>query len=74
MQLHAIAAAVKAAKKAAQGETEKGVALAPAAKDFKLWYSSSNSYDTEEVEDERRFAPIHILYSVPTDSLKQKTR
>jgi hypothetical protein len=55
-------------------ETEKGVALAPSAKDLKPWYSSSNSDKTEEVEDERRFAQIHILHSAPTDSLKQKTR
>ncbi|KIK05072.1 hypothetical protein K443DRAFT_373534 [Laccaria amethystina LaAM-08-1] len=54
LEHNAIAAAIKAAKKAVPEETEKGVALAPSAKDLKPWYSSSNSDKTEEVEDERR--------------------
>jgi len=58
---NAIAAAIKAAKKAVPGETEKGVALAPSTKDLK---PSNNSDKTEEVEDERRFAPVHILLCV----------
>ena len=41
-------------KNAVPGETEKGVALAPPAKDLKLWFSSRNSDKTEEVEDERK--------------------
>ncbi|EDR03685.1 uncharacterized protein LACBIDRAFT_306769 [Laccaria bicolor S238N-H82] len=54
LEHNAIAAAIKATKKATPAETEKGVALAPSAKDLKPWYSASNSDKTEEVEDERR--------------------
>ena len=41
-------------EKAVPRETEKGVALAPSAKDLKLRFSSRNSDKTEEVEDERK--------------------
>jgi len=49
-----ISAAIKASTKAAPSETEKGVPLAPSAKDLKPWYSERNSDKTEDVEDDKR--------------------
>ena len=47
-------AAIKATKKATPAETEKGVPLAPSAKDLKPWYSERTREPAEEVEDEKR--------------------
>ncbi|KAG5637598.1 hypothetical protein H0H81_003989 [Sphagnurus paluster] len=49
-----IAAAIKATKKAEPAETEKGVPLAPSAKDLKPWYSERRSEALEETSDARR--------------------
>lgn len=46
-----IAASVKATKKA-PAETEKGVPLAPSAKDLNPWYSTDRD-KVEEVENEK---------------------
>ena len=53
---NAIAAAVKATRKADPSETDKGVPLAPSAKDLKPWYSEKRkeSQNDEEEPDERR--------------------
>ncbi|KAF8959812.1 hypothetical protein BDZ97DRAFT_1666698 [Flammula alnicola] len=53
LELNAIAAAVKVSKKGA-AETEKGVPLAPSAKDLKPWYSAPAQDAPEEIEDEKR--------------------
>ncbi|KDR70040.1 hypothetical protein GALMADRAFT_35279, partial [Galerina marginata CBS 339.88] len=47
------AIAVKVSKKPA-AETEKGVPLAPSAKDLKPWYSERTKDKPEEVEDDRK--------------------
>jgi hypothetical protein len=54
---NAIAAAIKASKKADPSETDKGVPLAPSAKDLNPWYSEKHkeSHDDEE-PDERKCA------------------
>ncbi|KAF9482915.1 hypothetical protein BDN70DRAFT_800562 [Pholiota conissans] len=57
LELSAITAAVKLSKKA-PAETEKGVALAPSAKDLNPWYSSvgreKDKQEDVDVEDEKR--------------------
>ncbi|KAF8236867.1 hypothetical protein L208DRAFT_1356852 [Tricholoma matsutake] len=55
-QQNAIATAIKATKKADPSETDKGVPLAPSAKDLKPWYSEkrTDSNYNEEEPDERR--------------------
>ncbi|KAJ3515564.1 hypothetical protein NLJ89_g1671 [Agrocybe chaxingu] len=50
----AIAAAIRASKKTGPAETEKGVPLAPSAKDLKPWYSERTKDQVEEVEEEKR--------------------
>ncbi|KAF8060701.1 hypothetical protein FPV67DRAFT_1673550 [Lyophyllum atratum] len=50
----AITAAIRATKKAEPAETEKGVPLAPSAKDLKPWYSERSKDQAEETPDERR--------------------
>ncbi|CAA7266442.1 unnamed protein product [Cyclocybe aegerita] len=50
----AIAAAIRASKKTGPAETEKGVPLAPSAKDLKPWYSERTQDRVEEVEEKRR--------------------
>ena len=54
-------AAIKATKKVIPAETEKGVALAPSAKDLKPWYSERTLEQSaeEEVQDEKRCVSIH---------------
>ena len=48
-------AAIKATKKVTPDETEKGVPLAPLAKDLKPWYSErTREQPAEEVQDEKR--------------------
>ena len=48
-------AAIKATKKVTPAETEKGVPLAPSAKDLKPWYSErTREQPAEEVQDEKR--------------------
>ena len=57
-----IMAAIKATKKAAPAETEKGVPLAPLAKDLKPWYSERTREPAEEVQDDKRyFFPKRLL-------------
>ena len=56
-----IAAAIRASKKTAPAETEKGVPLAPSAKDRNPWYSERNSEKPEEVvQDDRRYLPLFL--------------
>lgn len=54
-------AAIKATKKVTPAETEKGVPLAPSAKDLKPWYSERTLEQPaeEEVQDEKRYVSIH---------------
>jgi hypothetical protein len=54
-------AAIKATKKVTPAETEKGVPLAPSAKDLKPWYSErTREHPTEEeVQDEKRCVFIY---------------
>ena len=49
-------AAIKATKKVTPDESEKGVPLAPLAKDLKPWYSerAREQPAAEEVQDEKR--------------------
>ena len=48
-------AAIKATKKVTPAETEKGVPLAPLAKDLRPWYSErAREQPAEEVQDEKR--------------------
>ncbi|RDB27181.1 hypothetical protein Hypma_004380 [Hypsizygus marmoreus] len=54
LEENAIATAIRATKKAEPAETEKGVPLAPSAKDLKPWYSERQSERAEETPDERR--------------------
>ncbi|KAF9455945.1 hypothetical protein BDZ94DRAFT_1178865 [Collybia nuda] len=54
LEHNAISAAIKATKKVDPAETEKGVPLAPSAKDLKPWYSERNKEMLEETADERR--------------------
>ncbi|KAG6830269.1 hypothetical protein H0H92_001535 [Tricholoma furcatifolium] len=49
-----ITAAIRATKKAEPAETDKGVPLAPSAKDLKPWYSERSKDKDEETPDERR--------------------
>ena len=53
-------AAIKATKKVTPAETEKGVPLAPSAKDLKPWYSERTLEQPaeEEVQDEKRCVSI----------------
>ncbi|KAH9487435.1 Leukocyte receptor cluster member 1-like protein [Psilocybe cubensis] len=53
LELNAIAATLKVGKKPV-AETEKGVPLAPSAKDLKPWYSERSKEKPEEVEDDRK--------------------
>ncbi|PPQ88270.1 hypothetical protein CVT25_005433 [Psilocybe cyanescens] len=53
LELNAIAATLKVGKKP-PAETEKGVPLAPSAKDLKPWYSEKATEKVEEVEDDRK--------------------
>ena len=48
-------AAIKATKKVTPAETEKGIPLAPSAKDLKPWYSEGAREPVEEVQDEKRY-------------------
>jgi len=52
-------AAIKATKKVTPAETEKGVPLAPSAKDLKPWYSEPTHEPAVEVEDEKRCVFVH---------------
>ena len=52
-------AAIKATKKVTPAETEKGVPLAPSAKDLKPWYSERNRESAEEVQDEKRYVSAY---------------
>ncbi|KAF9073200.1 hypothetical protein BDP27DRAFT_1193760, partial [Rhodocollybia butyracea] len=55
LEQNAISAAVKASKKTETAETDKGIALAPSAKDLKPWYSdSSHNQDADENNDRRK--------------------
>ncbi|GLB36877.1 putative N-terminal domain of CBF1 interacting co-repressor CIR [Lyophyllum shimeji] len=47
-------AAIRATKKAEPAETEKGVPLAPSAKDLKPWYSERSTDSAAETPDDRR--------------------
>ncbi|KAG6865040.1 hypothetical protein C0991_005533 [Blastosporella zonata] len=56
LEQSSITAAIRATKKVEPAETEKGVPLAPSAKDLKPWYSerSRDKDGAEETVDERR--------------------
>ncbi|KAG6896226.1 hypothetical protein C0992_009621 [Termitomyces sp. T32_za158] len=54
LEHESIAAAVRATKKTEPVETDKGVPLAPSAKDLKPWYSERRKEQDEEIADERR--------------------
>ncbi|KAF7969774.1 hypothetical protein HWV62_25995 [Athelia sp. TMB] len=68
-------------KKREPEETEKGVPLAPSAKDLKPWYVAGLSYpesepkerDDETWEEKRYFAPLPSSRK-PTENGRQKTR
>lgn len=51
-------AAIKATKKVTPAETEKGIPLAPSAKDLKPWYSEGAREPVEEVQDEKRYVCV----------------
>ena len=60
-----IMAAIKATKKVTPAETEKGVPLAPSAKDLKPWYSErTREQPAEEVQDEKRCVSIYETGSI----------
>ncbi|KAJ6518986.1 hypothetical protein C8R45DRAFT_10891 [Mycena sanguinolenta] len=54
LEHNAIATAIQTAKKAEPVETERGVPLAPSAKDLKPWYTERAANPDEEVIDEKR--------------------
>ncbi|KAG6830413.1 hypothetical protein H0H87_008196 [Tephrocybe sp. NHM501043] len=54
LEQSSITTAILASKKAEPAETEKGVPLAPSAKDLKPWYSERNRDKEEGTVDERR--------------------
>lgn len=54
LEQNAITAAVNATKKTKTSETDKGVPLAPSAKDLKPWYSERIGNEEEDTTDERR--------------------
>jgi hypothetical protein len=56
--------AVRATKKATQLEAEKGVPLAPSAKDLKPWYSECDKGD-ECQEDEKSKRLRYAAHTVP---------
>ena len=51
-------AAIKATKKVTPAETEKGVALAPSAKDLKPWYSERTREPADDVQDDKRCVSV----------------
>ena len=51
-------AAIKATKKVTPAETEKGVPLAPSAKDLKPWYSERTREPVEDVQDDKRCVSV----------------
>ncbi|KAF9561499.1 hypothetical protein CPC08DRAFT_722735 [Agrocybe pediades] len=53
LEVKAMVAAIKVPKKGS-AETEKGVPLAPSAKDLKPWYSERTKDKGEEVEDDKK--------------------
>ena len=70
-------AAIKATKKVLPAETEKGVPLAPLAKDLKPWYSERTPEQPAEEQDEKRCVSIHSTADQFIDSQIihiQKTR
>jgi len=54
LEQSSLMAAIKATKKVTPAETEKGVALAPSAKDLKPWYSERTQEPAEDVQDDKR--------------------
>jgi len=54
LEQSSLMAAIKATKKVTPDETEKGVPLAPSAKDLKPWYSERTREPTEDVQDDKR--------------------
>ncbi|KAJ7342451.1 hypothetical protein DFH08DRAFT_874302 [Mycena albidolilacea] len=54
LEQNAIATAIRTAKKTEPVETDRGVPLAPSAKDLKPWYSERAANPDEEVIDEKR--------------------
>ncbi|KAF7356010.1 hypothetical protein MVEN_00930400 [Mycena venus] len=54
LEHNAIATAIRTAKKTEPVETERGVPLAPSAKDLKPWYTERAANPDEEVVDEKR--------------------
>ncbi|KAJ7268506.1 hypothetical protein C8J57DRAFT_1325319 [Mycena rebaudengoi] len=54
LEHNAIASAIKSTKKADPVETDRGVPLAPSAKDLKPWYTEKTLDPDEEVIDEKR--------------------
>jgi hypothetical protein len=61
---NAISAAIKASKKADPSETEKGVPLAPSAKDLNPWYSEKlkeRQTDEGEIDDRRCLSFVNSL-------------
>ena len=57
-------AAIKATMKVTPAETEKGVPLAPSAKDLKPWYSERTQEKPAEEQDEKRYVFIHETGSI----------
>ncbi|KAJ3993882.1 hypothetical protein F5050DRAFT_1576772 [Lentinula boryana] len=54
LEQNAIVAAAKASKKNEPAETDKGIALAPSAKDLNPWYSGSSDYKDTDANDDKR--------------------
>jgi len=54
LEQSSLMAAIKATKKVTPAETEKGVALAPSAKDLNPWYSERTREPAEDVQDDKR--------------------
>lgn len=60
--------AIRATKKTTQSETEKGVPLAPSAKDLKPWYSERDK-EKEYPEDEKGERLRYAVVTVPVLNL-----
>jgi len=55
--------AIRATKKTAQSEAEKGVPLAPSAKDLRPWYSEHDK-EKESAEDEKNERLRYAVHTV----------
>ncbi|KAJ8077564.1 hypothetical protein PM082_001996 [Marasmius tenuissimus] len=75
LEQNAVTSAVRASKKAASTETDKGVALAPSTKDLNPWYSNKNRpqgvFDDEDEGRRKRDSARKSIHDPLTSITKQ---